>query len=263
MGQKNSSLTTGYRVLGVQANSPGRKANLISFFDFIIAADGQAFEEEGPEFFNLIRAAGSSESPLKLTVYNTKSRSVRETTIYPRTGWGGKGLLGITIRFDEFDDCTGLHVLDVVQDSPAYAAGLVSYEDYILGTAREMLTMTSELAYVVEDHMYEPLGLWVYNATSDIIRLAFITPNDQWPGEGSLGCDVGEGYLHALPNRCRATIGITRVIDAMESKNNNNTSEDENLEYRIKKKQKNENEVQPVRTTRKEEDNTNLNKIEN
>lgn len=33
--------TCGYRVLGVQPNSPASKVGLVSFFDFIIAADGE------------------------------------------------------------------------------------------------------------------------------------------------------------------------------------------------------------------------------
>lgn len=31
----------GYRVLGVQPNSPASKVGLVSFFDFIVAADGE------------------------------------------------------------------------------------------------------------------------------------------------------------------------------------------------------------------------------
>jgi hypothetical protein len=31
----------GYRVLGVQANSPASAAKLVSFFDFIVAANGK------------------------------------------------------------------------------------------------------------------------------------------------------------------------------------------------------------------------------
>jgi hypothetical protein len=33
-------MTMGYRVLGVQPNSPASKAELVSFFDFIVGANG-------------------------------------------------------------------------------------------------------------------------------------------------------------------------------------------------------------------------------
>lgn len=48
--------TLGYRVLGVQPNSPAAKAGLVSFFDFIVGANGEmllgsgADLEEGEEY---------------------------------------------------------------------------------------------------------------------------------------------------------------------------------------------------------------------
>lgn len=42
----------------------------------------------------------------------------------------------MTIHFDQVDepDDQGLHVLDVAPHSPAARAGLLPYDDYILGT---------------------------------------------------------------------------------------------------------------------------------
>ena len=48
--------TLGYRVLGVQPNSPASKAGLVSFFDFILGANGEMLLgsgeglEEGEEY---------------------------------------------------------------------------------------------------------------------------------------------------------------------------------------------------------------------
>lgn len=48
--------TLGYRVLGVQPNSPASKAGLVSFFDFILGANGEMLLgsgedlEEGQEY---------------------------------------------------------------------------------------------------------------------------------------------------------------------------------------------------------------------
>jgi len=39
----------------------------------------------------------------------------------------------------------------------------------------------------------------VYNTISNVIRLVNITPNSNWGGEGSIGCNVGYGYLHRIP----------------------------------------------------------------
>lgn len=40
-GQKVEDIPCGYRVLGVQPNSPASKVGLVSFFDFIVAAEGK------------------------------------------------------------------------------------------------------------------------------------------------------------------------------------------------------------------------------
>jgi GRASP55/65 PDZ-like domain len=47
MGNSASSQeaeSVGYRVLGVQANSPASAAKLVSFFDFIVAANGECLK---------------------------------------------------------------------------------------------------------------------------------------------------------------------------------------------------------------------------
>lgn len=45
MGNKHGGVKRaskcGYRVLGVQPNSPASKVGLVSFFDFVVAADGK------------------------------------------------------------------------------------------------------------------------------------------------------------------------------------------------------------------------------
>jgi hypothetical protein len=48
----------GYRVLGVQAGSPAASAGLVSFFDFIIAANGIRFEVR-PDYMHCSEARTS------------------------------------------------------------------------------------------------------------------------------------------------------------------------------------------------------------
>lgn len=40
----------------------------------------------------------------------------------------------------------------------------------------------------------------MYNWQTDGCREIQITPDTEWGGEGSLGCDIGFGYLHRIPN---------------------------------------------------------------
>ena len=49
----------------------------------------------------LLKAGVNKE--LTITVYSSKTRTVRQTTIMPSMTWGGQGLLGVSIRFCSFE----------------------------------------------------------------------------------------------------------------------------------------------------------------
>jgi len=51
----------------------------------------------------------------------------------------------------------------------------------------------------VNEKKGKPLPLYVYSTNTDSIRSIHITPNKNWGGTGSLGCDIGFGYLHRIP----------------------------------------------------------------
>ena len=74
---QDDSEVVGYRVLGVQPNSPASKIGLVSFFDFIIAANGVPLKTLDSTFIDLIKA--SEDKPLPLTVYNCKASTTRGT----------------------------------------------------------------------------------------------------------------------------------------------------------------------------------------
>lgn len=43
------------------------------------------------------------DKKLTLTVYSSKTQSVRQTVIVPSLTWGGQGLLGVSVRFCSFE----------------------------------------------------------------------------------------------------------------------------------------------------------------
>jgi hypothetical protein len=90
-------------------------------------------------------------------------------------------------------------VLDVPANSPADAAGLLPYSDYILGTPEGVLHGEGGLGELVEDHIGRPLRLYVYNNEYDVTREVTIQPSRDWGGEGAIGCVLGYGALHRLP----------------------------------------------------------------
>ncbi|CAD5123933.1 DgyrCDS12242 [Dimorphilus gyrociliatus] len=190
--------TEGYHVLRVQEGSPGHKAGLEAFFDFIVAIGNHRLNQDNDSLRELLK--NNVDKPVKLLVYNSKIRSCRELDLIPSHSWGGQGLLGVSIRFCSFEGANEnvWHILEVQPNSPASAAGLKSFTDYIIG-ADTILHESEDLFTLIENHEGKPLKLYVYNTESDCCREITITPNGAWGGEGCLGCGIGYGYLHRIP----------------------------------------------------------------
>jgi len=190
--------TEGYHVLRVQEGSPGQKAGLEAFFDFVVAIGNTRLNQDNDTLKNLLKA--NIEKEMSMTVYSSKSQTIREVSISPSTLWGGQGLLGVSIRFCSFEGANEnvWHILEVSPGSPAELAGLRQYSDYIIG-ADSVLHESEDLFSLIEAHEGRPLKLYVYNTETDHCREVTITPNGAWGGEGSVGCGIGYGYLHRIP----------------------------------------------------------------
>lgn len=111
------------------------------------------------------------DKPLELTVYNSKSQTVRQTQIIPSNSWGGQGILGISIRFCSFDGANQnvWHIISVQPKSPADLAGLQADSDYVLG-AESVLQQADDLIALVQANIGKPVKLYVYNVDSDTVR---------------------------------------------------------------------------------------------
>uniref|UniRef100_A0A914EIV9 PDZ GRASP-type domain-containing protein n=1 Tax=Acrobeloides nanus TaxID=290746 RepID=A0A914EIV9_9BILA len=190
--------TEGYHVLRVQDNSPGQAAGLEAFFDFIVAIGNTRLDKDNDTLKEILKQ--HLDRPLELTVYNSKTQTVRQTQIIPSQSWGGQGLLGVSIRFCSFEGANQnvWHIISVQPNSPASLAGLQSNSDYVLG-AESVLNQADDLIALVQANIGKPLKLYVYNVDTDSVREITLTPNSAWGGEGCLGCDIGFGYLHRIP----------------------------------------------------------------
>jgi hypothetical protein len=197
----------GYRVLGVQPNSPASQVGLVSFFDFIVAANGVPLATLDNTFIELIKA--SEDKPLPLKVYNCKSHTFREVQLVPSRSWPGEGMLGVTIRFDVYHNAEEYlcHVTDVDPDSPAELAGLVPNKDFLLGTLEKVFKTPEILFEELQAHVNSPIDLYVYNVDTDEVRVCVVMPSNDWGGEGLLGAGVANGLLHTLPEECCHTTG--------------------------------------------------------
>lgn len=192
--------TEGYHILKVQENSPGETAGLEAFFDFIVAIGNTRLDQDNEVLKTTLNNNVGKE--IKLVVYSSKTQSVREVDVTPNNDWGGHGSLGVSIRFCSFDGAyeNVWHILEVHPQSPAEQAGLRAFTDYIIGSD-SVLHESEDLFSLIEAHEGRPLKLYVYNSEDDTCREVTIVPNSAWPGEGSLGCGIGYGYLHRIPIR--------------------------------------------------------------
>ena len=108
--------------------------------------------------------------------------------------------LGLTLQWTPLSSTEDVwHILDVIPDSPADAAGLLPYGDYIVGTPEGSVHGEGGLGELVEDYLSRTLRLHVYNHEYAVTRLVTITPSRSWGGTGALGCVLGFGALHRLP----------------------------------------------------------------
>lgn len=192
--------TEGYHVLRVQDGSPGQKAGLESFFDFIVAIGNTRLDQDNETLKELLKI--NTDKPIRMTVYSSKTQSVREVSITPSSNWGGQGQLGVSIRFCSFEGANEnvWHVLEVHPSSPAEQAGLRAFTDYIIG-AEAIRHESDDLFTLIETHEGQALKMYVYNVDDDACREVTLKPNSKWGGEGSLGCGIGYGYLHRIPVR--------------------------------------------------------------
>ena len=188
-------------MLKVWPNSPGHIAGLEPFFDFIIGVNEFRLDVDGDQLKAVTEK--NVDKPVKLTVYNSKNQDVRELTMIPNNTWGGKGLLGLSIRYCSFEGASEnvWHILNVAANSPASAAGLQSQMDYIIAADSLPLDERDDLFGLIESHNNSQLKLYVYNVVTDVCREVLITPSTEWGGEGCLGCGIGYGYLHRLPKK--------------------------------------------------------------
>ncbi len=72
------------------------------------------------------------------------------------------------------------YVQNVQNNSPASEAGLISDNDYIVGSEGA----SSDVAELIQANNMKPVRLHVYNSTNNECREVVVTPNDAWGGDG-------------------------------------------------------------------------------
>ncbi|KAK9374732.1 GRASP55/65 PDZ-like domain-containing protein [Lipomyces chichibuensis] len=190
----------GFQVLNVVDKSLAKEYGFESFFDFICGINGHQIEDGNAALFaqEIQNCAGRS---VKFTVFSAKGQKLREVLIpLPAASEESKALLGLSLHWSPLALTDIIfHVLDVQADSPAYNAGLQPDSDYIIGIEGHKLLYENALAEILEGNVNKELTLQVYNHDYNTVRLTTIVPDRSWGGDGVMGCGIGFGFLHRLP----------------------------------------------------------------
>jgi len=178
----------GYRVLSVSPGSPADKAGLVPFLDFIVEMNGTPLAQSEMPFQELIMI--NKECKMKLGVYSLLTGTIREISVEAKEDWGGQGLLGLVLRFEDALAAAEklFHVTQVLVDSPAYNAGLRP-GDFILGSMEYNLPSPDEIAALAESK--GSAKLMVFKQASKTVEEVVING-------APLGCELAQGVLHSL-----------------------------------------------------------------
>jgi len=181
----------GFRVIRVEQGSPLEEAGLQSYLDLLLSANGVRLVSED----RLAAIVSKSvDCPVLLRVFNVLTRKTRDATVVPRQ-WGGPGLLGGSVRFEEWsgEEDLGVRVLGTQPNSPAAACGLQPDYDFILGSEEVTINGADQLSALALKSEGS-LTLYVFNAEQRTVRRVCLALTAGSP----LGLDVGQGALHAI-----------------------------------------------------------------
>lgn len=132
--------------------------------------------------------------------------------------------VGLTLQSQHLNTATYVwRILNTHHSSPAFQAQLIPYSDYIIGCdsaypqdaegkgllakgGESLLSRTVmsyyNLHYTASQEDNVPITLYVYNHDYDILRPVTVNLSRSWgtgQNRGILGCDVGYGLLHRIP----------------------------------------------------------------
>lgn len=152
------------------------------------------------EFGRTVKQFLNEDLPIR--VYNSVTDVVRVVSVSPRQDWGGAGLLGMTTRWTMLNGISEnmFRVTSIEENSPSSKCGLQEEVDWIIGTPDTLFFNNDTLTSVLNASLDIPVNLIVYNSEQHSIRQVTVTPSKNWGGGGILGCSLGSGFLHKIPD---------------------------------------------------------------
>ena len=136
-----------------------------------------------------------------MTIYNIISKKSRKIEIFsPKNS--EDGLFGLMIRREFYLNAMErvFKILKVINNSPAYAAGLISDKYFLLGLTLYSYNDLNNLNNIFFAQNQKKLEICVFNKVTFEIKYVSIIPNKDWGGKGILGCEIGSGILNQIPS---------------------------------------------------------------
>eukprot|EP01062_Namystynia_karyoxenos_P033120 TRINITY_DN24377_c3_g1_i1.p1 TRINITY_DN24377_c3_g1~~TRINITY_DN24377_c3_g1_i1.p1 ORF type:complete len:349 (+),score=99.77 TRINITY_DN24377_c3_g1_i1:114-1049(+) len=204
----------GFQVTLVHPGSPAHAAGLVPYFDFIVHIDNLALKGGDPAFVTEYVQRNDGQS-VRLQVFNLLVRDLREVCLTPSSSWGGAGLLGCSIAWQNAGIASQavVHVVGVAPGSPAERAGIAAGRDYVVGLEgplnREgtpyprvaLFSEAQDFTVRMEDRLRRRRArdtvvvLLVYDCCEQALREVSV-PIGLAPG---LGMDLATGFIHSIP----------------------------------------------------------------
>ena len=211
----SSESTSGYRVIHVLESSPAAQAGLISFLDFIVSVNGINLSIDN----TLSKIISKSlDCKVMLKVFNIVTEEFRDVQILPSNSWGGEGLIGASVRWENWKNCEGLRILEVLPNSHAQKIGLIPKKDYILGTENFSINDVDTFEKVIKEH--KKFSLYVFSSTTGKVRILRVENCKE------LGCTVGEGMINSIKSieyENDEKVDEEKVVVTVLKKSNNET----------------------------------------
>lgn len=166
------------------------------WFDFIIGINGHNIDNPDPALF-MTEIQNCAGSTISLGVFGVKGQTIREVYVQVPPA---PASLGLALQWTPLSAGEEIwHILDVIPNSPSDIAGLLPYSDYVIGSPDGVMAGDAGFGQLVEGFLGRELRVWVYNQEYDVTRLVTLVPKKGWGGEGALGCVLGFGALHRIP----------------------------------------------------------------
>ncbi|KAM0673393.1 hypothetical protein GVAV_003082 [Gurleya vavrai] len=185
MGNSQSRIPS-LQILKIKENSIAHQNNFLPFIHLITTIN------DYPATFSLLKQMHLQRQTTDLifNIVDIRNNNSHKVTIPKGTESLG---MSVTLQENAFSLC--YCVLSIQEDSPAFRAGLIENQDYIIGIEGFSVKDEDEFFNYLYKNIDKVVNLIVCNAGMLNLRKVELVPEK----EALLGCEIGSGMLYEIP----------------------------------------------------------------